>query len=186
MLQEAFAHAFYAVTHTSSERVRDTFIEIDSLETALGLITTHLRDPYNLRTLPVNFVWVQTLFFLVIDCDKRGPDNLHGRNGFPKQTLVDYLMPLAYRLAKPYDQHREVFPELQELDSDATIARRAWFCTSILCRWHLVGMGERDFIDDDTHDIHVPTDYTFVGPAAVQLVCKCRLVRLLPFFQVFV
>ncbi|EED23312.1 C6 finger domain protein, putative [Talaromyces stipitatus ATCC 10500] len=169
MLQEVFSHAFYAVTHTNIERVRGTFTDVDSLETALGLISTCLRDPYNLRILPVNIAWIQTLAFLVIDCDKRGPDNLHGRDGCPKQTLVDHLMSLAYRVAKPFDQNRDLFQDFQDVDSDANIARRGWFSASILCRWHLVGMGERDFVDDDIQDINLPTDYSFMGPATVQL-----------------
>jgi hypothetical protein len=172
MLQEVFSHAFYAVTHTNIDRVHGTFTEVGSLENALDLVSTHLRDPYNLRVLPVNLVWIQTLSFLVIDCDKRGPDNLHGRDGYPKQTLVDHLMSLAYRVAKPFDQNRDLFPDFQDIDSDANIARRDWFSASILCRWHLVGMGERDFVEDDIQEINLPSDYSFMGPAAVQLTCK--------------
>jgi hypothetical protein len=172
MLQEVFSHAFYAVTHTNADRVHGTFTEVGSLENALDLVSAHLRDPYNLRILPVNLVWIQTLSFLVIDCDKRGPENLHGRNGYPKQTLVDHLMSLAYRVAKPFDQNRDLFPDFQDIDSDANIARRDWFSASILCRWHLVGMGERDFVEDDIQEINLPSDYSFMGPAAVQLTCK--------------
>ncbi|PCH04599.1 Hypothetical protein PENO1_022070 [Penicillium occitanis (nom. inval.)] len=168
-LQEVFSHALYAATHTSIDRVRGTFTDVGSLENALDLVSAHLRDPYNLRTLPVNLVWIQTLSFLVIDCDMRGPDNLHGRNGLPKQTLVDHLMSLAYRVAKPFDQNRDPFPVFQDIDSDANIARRDWFSASILCRWHLVGMGERDFVEDDIQEINLPSDYSFMSPAAVQL-----------------
>lgn len=168
-----FSHAFYSVTHTNIDRVRSTFSEVDSLDNALDLVSTNLRDPYTLRTLPVNLVWVQTLSFLVIDCDRRGPDNLLGKDGFPKQTLVDHLASLAYRIAKPFDQSREPFPDFQEdVDSDANIARRAWFSASVLCRWHYVGMGERDIMEDDMQEINLPSDYSFMGPAAVQLACK--------------
>lgn len=162
----------YAATRTSIDRVRGTFTDVGSLENALDLVSAHLRDPYNLRILPVNLVWIQTLSFLVIDCDKRGPENLHGRNGLPKQTLVDHLMSLAYRVAKPFDQNRDPFPVFQDIDSDANIARRDWFSASILCRWHLVGMGERDFVEDDIQEINLPSDYSFMSPAAVQLTCK--------------
>jgi hypothetical protein len=172
LLQEVFSYAFYSATHTNIDRVRDTFFEVDSLDTAVDLVSTHLRDPYTLRTLPVNLIWIQTLCFLVIDCDKRGPDNLHGRDGHPKQTLVDHLASLAYRIAKPFDQNRDPFPDFQDVDSDANIARRDWFSASVLCRWHHVGMGERDMMEDDLQDISLPSDYSFMGPAAVQLACK--------------
>lgn len=178
MLQEVFAYALYSVTHTNMDRVRDTFNEVDSLETALDQVSTNLRDPYTLRTLPVNLIWIQTLCFLVIDCDKRGPDNLHGRDGYPKQTLVDHLASLAYRVAKPFDQNRETFPDFQDIDSDANIALRDWFSASILCRWHHVGMGERDIMEDDLQEINLPSDYSFMGPAAVQLTCKFTIIFL--------
>uniref|UniRef100_A0A093VKX8 Glucose transport transcription regulator RGT1 n=1 Tax=Talaromyces marneffei PM1 TaxID=1077442 RepID=A0A093VKX8_TALMA len=157
MLQEVFAHAFYAVTHTNIDRVHGTFTEVGSLDSALDIVSAHLRDPYNLRILPVNLVWIQTLCFLAIDCDKRGPDNLHGRDGCPKQTLVDHLMSLAYRVAKPFDQNRDLFPDFQDIDSDANIARRDWFSASIPVDGNLSAW------------INLPSDYSFMGPAAVQL-----------------
>lgn len=139
------------------------------MDSAIDLVSTHLRDPYHLRTLPVNLTWVQTLCFLVIDCDKRGPNNLHGKDGLAKQTLVDNLSSLAYKVAKQFDQNRDPFPDPQEADSDANIARRGWFAASILCRWSHVGTGERDIMEDDLQDIDLPSDTKFMGFAAFQL-----------------
>ncbi|KAH8705005.1 putative C6 finger domain protein [Talaromyces proteolyticus] len=168
-LQEVFAYALYSVTHTNIERVQATFHNVESVNSAIDLLSTHLRDPHNLRTLPVNLIWIQTLCFLVIDCDKRGPDNMHGKDGVPKQTLVDHLAILAYKVAKQFEQNRDPFPDLQDVDSDANLARREWFAASILCRWHQVGIGERDIMEDDLQDIHLPSDPKFMGFAASQL-----------------
>jgi hypothetical protein len=163
----------YAVTQTNLTRVITTFQEVNSINTAIDLVSSHLRDPHNLRTLPVNFVWTQTLCFLVINCDKHGgPENLHGKYGLAKQTLVDHLSGLAYKLSKQFEQNRDPFPDLQDADSDANIARRGWFAASILCRWSHVGTGERDVMEDDLQDIDLPSDPKFMGFAAFQLAGK--------------
>ncbi|CRG84074.1 Glucose transport transcription regulator RGT1 [Talaromyces islandicus] len=168
-LQEVFAHAFYSVTHTNLDRVQSTFQEVNSLNAALELVSTNLRDPHNVRPLAINFIWIQLLCFLVINCDKRGPDNLHGKDGLPKQPLVDYLSGLAYKVSKHFEQNRGLFPDPQDPDSDSNIARRGWFVASILFRWSHVGLGEREIMEDDLQDINLPSDPKFMGFAASQL-----------------
>ncbi|KKA25793.1 C6 finger domain protein [Rasamsonia emersonii CBS 393.64] len=168
-LQEVFLHSFYAVTHTNFGRVESSFQNVSSMNDAQDLLYAHLREASALRSTAVNFIWLQTLQLMVMDCDARGPDNLRGKNGLPKSFLTESLARLAYDIAHHFGQVKNRNLDPHEVDSDANLARRGWVVSSILCRWHNAGMGERDTMGGVWHEIGVPSDLKLLGLAPTQL-----------------
>jgi hypothetical protein len=166
-VQEVFLHSFYAVTHTDISRVGSSFQNFISLENAQELVSLRLRENPILRSNAANFVWLQSLLFMLLECDARGPDNLWSKNGLPKSMLVEAVSKLSFHIAKNFDQLMVQDVDFQGLDSDAGLARRGWVVASTLCRWHTFGVAERDVIG--SYEIGNLADQKFLGLASSQL-----------------
>ena len=169
-VQEVFLHSFYAVTHTDISRVGSSFQNFISLENAQELVSLRLRENPMLRSNAANFIWLQSLLFMLLDCDARGPDNLWAKNGLPKSMLVEAVAKLGFHIAKSFDQLMVQDGNFQDLDSDAGLARRGWVVTSTLCRWHTFGVAERDVIG--SYEIGNLADQKLLGLASAQLAGK--------------
>lgn len=168
-LQEVLLYGLYTVTHTDFGRVQGSFQNVTSMSDALELLDGHLRDPHGLRTTSVNLVWLQAIFFIILDCDARGPEKLYGKNGVSKSVLVEAASKLSYDLARKFDRLQVRNAALEDNDSEPGLARRGWVVSSILARWHTISMAERDLIGVDHQDVGVPSDVMLVGFAPCQL-----------------
>jgi hypothetical protein len=162
-----FLHALFAVTHANLSRVGGAFQKILSLDNAQEVVNIHLRENPMLRSSAANFIWLQILLFLILDCDARGPDNLWLRSGIPKGILVEAAAKLGYYIAKTFEQLVIEVADIHDLDSDINLARRGWVVTSVLCRWHTFGVADKDVIG--SYEFGSFTDQKILGLASAQV-----------------
>lgn len=171
--QEVFLHALYTVTSTKKDRVANAFEKVTSFDKAQGLVLSYsARQPAAMRPVSNSLVWLQTLLLMILDCDGRGPNNLLGKDGIPKSTLIPAATKLGYDLAKILGQLRTRRHSDPDTDSEPNLTRRNWVSLIILTRWHALGVADGSLFE--THEIGGLEDERVVGTATYQLGCKLR------------
>ncbi|KAJ5105625.1 hypothetical protein NUU61_002972 [Penicillium alfredii] len=141
-VQEIFCYALYTITQTDLSRLASNFEKVTSFDNAQDLLLYHTRQPLTVHSTAVNLVCLQTLLFMIIDCDTRGPDNFILKDGIPKQTLVQAANKLGYDLAKSRGQLKSKRSADPDIDSDANITRRNWVSLIILARWYAISVAD--------------------------------------------
>ncbi|KAI5296116.1 Glucose-responsive transcription factor [Ascosphaera acerosa] len=164
----------------------------DDLQHAQDRLYTLLRTTtVSTRNQATNMVLAMTLLLMAIEADSRGPDNLRGRNGLPKSTLLDEARVLSHWLCKEYQVLRRYVPstgkenagadgergvdskcvsgESEASDTDAAVARRLWVATAIMTRWHAFATGTCDVFESVVIASAETNDEGCLSPGQLQL-----------------
>ncbi|EGC49250.1 C6 finger domain-containing protein [Histoplasma capsulatum var. duboisii H88] len=166
-IQEVFLYCLYAVTGANMFRAGNQFQQIPTFEKAQDRLYASFREEPSSRSLPTNFVLLQSILLMVLEADTRGPENLLGQNGLSKSVLLEVAYPLSYHIAKNLGQVRTSNPDDTEPDSDANIARRNWIVVGILSRWHAVAVAGPDIFD--TNETATLEDQQIFGAVPLQI-----------------
>ncbi|KAJ6161206.1 hypothetical protein N7470_004602 [Penicillium chermesinum] len=145
-VQETFCYALYTVTRTDTTRLAGNFEKVTSFDNAQDLLLYYTKQPLIVHSTAVNLIWLQTLLFMIIDCDSRGPDNFVLKDGLPKHTLVQAASKLGYDLAKSQGQLKSKRVSDPDIDSDANLTRRNWVSLIILNRWYAISVADATVI----------------------------------------
>lgn len=100
------------------------------------------------RPMSVNFILLQSTILMIVEADKRGPENLRGQDGISKSVLIEAAYALSYYITKSLGQLSDSNPEDKEIDSNGNLARRNWIVLMILSRIHTISVAGSDHFNN--------------------------------------
>lgn len=106
----------------------------------------HARQATGLRSWTSSVTLLQCLLLMLVDCDFRGPENLLGKSGLPKHTLIQSASKVGYDLLKFWGQLRTKRRLESDMDASSNLARRLWISLGVMARWHAMGVADASLL----------------------------------------
>ncbi|KAJ6256155.1 hypothetical protein Dda_8990 [Drechslerella dactyloides] len=125
------------------------------------------EDPAS-RSIADNLVYLQTLIFLILEADNRGPAAIKGQFGPPRALWLGAAIGLAYNLRLHHGNAGAGPSGGDHDDSDEKLGRRAWWALVVLDRWNAVSTSSPLHIPDSSV-VLLPEDQALLGTAAYHI-----------------
>jgi hypothetical protein len=119
------------------------------------------------RSLAVNLVYLQAMFFLAIEAENRTAGPARGQVGPSQSVWLGSAIGLAYDLKL----HLNNQSDRDDLDTDDSLGRKIWWSLVIMDRWRSVSMASPVLIPESAVVMH-RDDLALLGGSVYQLARK--------------
>ncbi|EWC46446.1 hypothetical protein DRE_04389 [Drechslerella stenobrocha 248] len=165
-VREAFLQALYCAVRSNPASTLIPTGPFESRGVAELAFAAQYEDPAS-RPIADNLAYLQTLIFLILEADNRGPAAIKGQFGPPRALWLGAAIGLAYNL-RLHHGYAATRPSEDHDDGDEKLGRRAWWTLVVLDRWNAVSTSSPLHIPDSSV-ILLPEDQSLLGPAAYHI-----------------
>ncbi|KAF3908261.1 hypothetical protein AA313_de0205135 [Arthrobotrys entomopaga] len=166
-VREAILQALYCAVRSNPASTLIPTGPFESRGVAELAFAAQYEDPSS-RSIADNLVYLQTLIFLILEADNRGPTAIRGQFGPPRALWLGAAIGLAYNLRLHYGNSGAKSSEGDHDDSDEKLGRRAWWTLVVLDRWNAVSTSSPLHIPDSSVVLQ-QEDQPLLGSAAYQV-----------------
>ncbi|RVD89598.1 uncharacterized protein DFL_000600 [Arthrobotrys flagrans] len=166
-VREAVLQALYCAVRSNPASTLMPTGPFESRGVAELAFAVQYEDPSS-RSIADNLVYLQTLIFLILEADNRGPAAIKGQFGPPRALWLGAAIGLAYNLRLHYGNAGSKPADADNDDSDEKLGRRAWWTLVVLDRWNAVSTSSPLHIPDSSV-VLLQEDQSLLGIAAYQI-----------------
>ncbi|KAK6346600.1 Glucose-responsive transcription factor [Orbilia brochopaga] len=166
-VREAFLQALYCAVRSNPASTLIPTGPFESRGVAELAFAAQYEDPAS-RSIADNLVYLQTLIFLILEADNRGPAAIKGQFGPPRALWLGAAIGLAYNLRLHHGNAGARPSEGDHDDSDEKLGRRAWWTLVVLDRWNAVSTSSPLHIPDSSV-VLLQEDQALLGTAAYHI-----------------
>ncbi|KAF3163463.1 Glucose-responsive transcription factor, variant 2 [Orbilia oligospora] len=166
-VREAVLQALYCAVRSNPASTLMPTGPFESRGVAELAFAAQYEDPSS-RSIADNLIYLQTLIFLILEADNRGPAAIKGQFGPPRALWLGAAIGLAYNLRLHYGNAGSKSSDGDSDDSDEKLGRRAWWTLVVLDRWNAVSTSSPLHIPDSSV-VLMQEDQSLLGIAAYQI-----------------
>ncbi|EPS41165.1 hypothetical protein H072_4959 [Dactylellina haptotyla CBS 200.50] len=166
-VREAVLQALYCAVRSNPASTLIPTGPFESRGVAELAFAAQYEDPAS-RSIADNLIYLQTLIFLILEADNRGPTAIKGQFGPPRALWLGAAIGLAYNLRLHHGNTGIKASEGDHDDSDEKLGRRAWWTLVVLDRWNAVSTSSPLHIPDSSV-VLLQEDQLLLGSAAYQI-----------------
>lgn len=175
-VRDAVLQALYCAVRSNPASTLAPTGPFESRGVAEAAFAAQYEDP-SARSITDNLIYLQTLIFLILEADNRGPAAIRGQLGPPRALWLGAAIGLAYNLRLHYGNTGiKPLESGDHDDTDEKLGRRAWWALVILDRWNAVSTSSPLLIPDSSV-VLLQEDQSLLGIApyhiARKFYCPC-------------